>query len=99
LINDLGENNLLILRNHGTLTVGENCAIAFLRMYILENACKTQILAQSVGGAEHLHEDSEDMGHRVFQQASPAFQRGLGDNLIWPGLMRKLKRTNPGHDH
>ena len=99
LINDLGEKNLLILRNHGTLTVGQNCAIAFLRMYILENACKTQIMAQSVGGDEHLHEESEDMGHRVYQQAAPAFQKGLGDNLIWPGLMRKLKRTNPGYDH
>jgi len=99
LINDLGEKSLLILRNHGTLTMGPNCAIAFLRMYFLENACKTQILAQSVGGAEHLHEESEDMGHRVYQQGAAAFQQGFGDNLIWPGLMRKLKRTNPGFDY
>jgi len=88
-----------MLRNHGTLTVGQNCAIAFLRMYILENACKTQILAQSVGSEEHLHEESPEMAHRVHQQASAAFQKGLGDNLIWPGLMRKLQRTNPGFDH
>lgn len=99
LIADIGEKNLLILRNHGTLTIGKNCALAFLRMYLLENSCKTQILAQSVGGAEHLHEESEAMGHRVFQQAAPAFTQGLGDNLVWPGLMRKLERTNPGHDY
>lgn len=99
LIEDLGEKSLLILRNHGTLTVGQNCAIAFLRMYFLENACKTQILAQSVGGADHLHEETEEMGHRVYQQGAAAFQKGLGDNLVWPGLMRKLQRTNPGHDH
>jgi ribulose-5-phosphate 4-epimerase/fuculose-1-phosphate aldolase len=99
LINDLGEQNLLILRNHGTLTVGQNCAIAFLRMYFLENACKTQILAQSVGGEEHLHEESEEMGLRVAGQSAVAFQKGFGDNLIWPGLMRKLQRTNPGYDH
>lgn len=99
LIADVGEKNLLILRNHGTLTIGENCAIAFLRMYLLENSCKTQILAQAVGGAEHLHEESEDMGHRVFGQAAPAFAKGLGDNLVWPGLMRKLNRVNPGFDY
>jgi len=99
LINDMGENNLLILRNHGTLTLGTNCAIAFLRMYFLENACKTQILAQSVGGEDKLHEESEEMAARVFQQNAPAFAQGLGDNLIWPGLMRKLNRTNPGFDY
>lgn len=99
LLHDLGDKNLLILRNHGTLTLGQNCPIAFLRMYLLENSCKTQILAQSVGDAQHLHEESEDMAHRVYEQASPAFTPGLGDNLIWPGLMRKLQRTNPGFDY
>lgn len=99
LINDLGEKNLLILRNHGTLTVGQNCAIAFLRMYFLENACKTQILAQSVGSEDALHEEGAEMSARVHQQGAAAFQPGMGDNLIWPGLMRKLARTNPGFDH
>jgi ribulose-5-phosphate 4-epimerase/fuculose-1-phosphate aldolase len=99
LIADIGENNLLMLRNHGTLTIGQNCAIAFTRMYFLENACKIQILAQAAGGKEHLHEESEEMGLRVFQQGQAAFMPGLGDNLIWPGLMRKLNRNNPGFDY
>jgi len=99
LIADVGEKSLLILRNHGTLTIGQNCAIAFLRMYLLENACKTQILAQSVGSADQLHEENEDMAARVYQQGLPAFTAGLGDNLVWPGLMRKLNRTNPGFDY
>ncbi|WP_114521995.1 class II aldolase/adducin family protein [Altererythrobacter sp. ZODW24] len=99
LVADIGEKNLLLLRNHGTLTVGQNCAIAFLRMYFLENACKTQILAQSVGSEDKLHEEPPEMGARVHQQTAPAFAAGMGDNLVWPGLMRKLKRTNPGHDY
>ncbi len=99
LVNDIGEKNLLILRNHGTLTIGQNCALAFLRMYFLENACKTQILAQAVGSEDKLHEEPVVMGQRVHQQTAPAFTAGMGDNLIWPGLMRKLKRTNPGHDY
>lgn len=99
IIKDLGTKSLLMLRNHGTLTLGPTCGTAFLRMYFLENACKTQILAQSVGSESQLHEEPEDMGHRVYQQGAAAFIPGMGDNLVWPGLMRKLKRTNPGYDH
>ncbi|UOA28096.1 class II aldolase/adducin family protein [Pseudosulfitobacter sp. DSM 107133] len=98
IVNDLGDKSLLMLRNHGTLTLGANCAIAFLRMYFLENACKTQIFAQAAG-TENLHEEDQAMADTVQAQAAGAFTPGYGDNLIWPGLMRKLKRTNPGYDH
>ena len=99
IVNDLGSKSLMILRNHGTLTLGPSCGTAFLRMYFLENACKTQIFAQSGGGPEALHEEPESMGHKVYQQGAAAFVPGLGDNLVWPGLLRKLNRVNPGYDH
>ena len=99
IVNDLGSKSLLMLRNHGTLTLGPTCGTAFLRMYFLENACKAQIFAQSVGGEEHLIEEPEAMGNKVYMQGAAAFVPGMGDNLVWPGLMRKLARTNPGHDH
>ncbi len=99
IVKDLGDKSLMLLRNHGTLTLGQTCGTAFLRMYFLENACKTQILAQAVGGEAHLHEEPEDMGHKVYAQGAPAFIPGMGDNLVWPGLMRKLQRTNPGFDY
>ncbi|NNE57824.1 MAG: class II aldolase/adducin family protein [Hellea sp.] len=99
LVEDLGTNSLMILRNHGTLTLGRTCGTAFLRMYFLENACKTQIFAQSIGDESQLNEEPANMGHKVYQQGAAAFVPGLGDNLIWPGLMRKLARVNPGYDH
>jgi ribulose-5-phosphate 4-epimerase/fuculose-1-phosphate aldolase len=99
IVKNLGEKSLLMLRNHGTLTLGPTCGTAFLRMYFLENACKAQIFAQSVGGEEHLIEEPQEMGDRVYMQGAAAFVPGMGDNLVWPGLMRKLARTNPGHDH
>ena len=99
IVNDLGTKSLLMLRNHGTLTLGPSCGTAFLRMYFLENACKAQIFAQSVGGEEHLIEEPADMGDKVYMQGAAAFVPGMGDNLVWPGLMRKLARTNPGYDH
>lgn len=99
LVANLGTKSLMMLRNHGTLTVGQTCGTAFLRMYFLENACKAQIFAQSVGGEGHLHEEPEAMGERVYQQGAAAFVPGMGDNLVWPGLMRKLKRSYPGYEH
>ena len=96
LVNDIGNHNFLILRNHGTLTTGANCAIAFLRMYFLEQACKTQILAQS--DTKEPREEPSTMGARVMQQGAPAFTPGFGDNLAWPGLIRRLNRLNPGFD-
>lgn len=96
LVNDLGNHNFFMLRNHGTLTVGPNCAIAFLRMYFLEQACRAQILAQS--DTKEPLEEPPAMGAKVLQQGAPAFVHGLGDNLAWPGLIRKLNRENPGYD-
>ena len=99
IVKNLGAKSFLMLRNHGTLTVGPTCGTAFLRMYFLENACKAQIFAQSAGHEDHLVEEPQDMADRVYQQGAAAFIPGMGDNLIWPGLMRKLARTNPGHEH
>ncbi len=96
LVADMGPHHFLILRNHGTLTVGANCATAFLRMYFLEQACKAQILAQS--DTKPPREETAEMSARVMQQGSPAFIPGLGDNLAWPGLLRRLNRINPGYD-
>ena len=99
IVANLGTKSLLMLRNHGTLTLGPSCGTAFLRMYFLENACKAQIFAQSVGHVDLLIEEPQEMADRVGMQGAAAFIPGMGDNLIWPGLMRKLARTNPGHEH
>lgn len=95
IIADMGTKNLLMLRNHGTLTVGPNCAIAFARMYFLERACRAQVLAQSGGD---LIECDQGLSARVREQSAPGFQEGLGDALLWPALMRKLNRELPGYD-
>lgn len=95
IIADMGTKNLLMLRNHGTLTVGPNCAIAFARMYFLERACRAQVLAQA-GGDLTVCDDA--LSAKVAGQAAAGFTPGLGDALLWPALMRKLNRELPGFD-
>lgn len=92
LVSDLGDKNYMILRNHGLLTIGKTAAEAFLSMYILERACRIQILAQS-GGAE-LHRVAEPIIDLTAKQMS-AVTVGQGAELTWPGLLRKLDRIDP----
>jgi len=96
LIQDLGNHSFMLLKNHGTLTTGTNCATAFMRMYFLERACEAQVYARS--GTEEPLEEPPEMAAKVLQQNAPAFIQGLGDALAWPGLLRKINRSNPGYD-
>src|SRR5436853_7662855 len=46
---DLGGKNHMLLRNHGTLTVGRSVASAFERMFHLERACTMQVRTRALG--------------------------------------------------
>lgn len=50
MIADLQDNQCMILKNHGLLTVGKSIAEAFWFHYYLEYACKIQVLTMSTGG-------------------------------------------------
>ena len=94
LVSDLGDKTNMILRNHGLLTVGKTAAAAFLSMYILERACRIQVLAQSGGGT--LLPVSESILENVAAQLG-AVTVGQGAQLAWPGLLRKLDRIDPSY--
>lgn len=92
LVADLGDANALILRNHGLLTCGPTIPDAFLMMYALETACQIQVMAQS-SGAELVEVPAPIVGGIKAQAA--AVLQGLGGQLAWPGLLRKLDRLDP----
>jgi ribulose-5-phosphate 4-epimerase/fuculose-1-phosphate aldolase len=94
LVHDLGDKLFFMLRNHGLLTVGASAADAFLYMYLFEAACKIQVRALQ-GGQELLHIPTGIL--QGIQAAGKQVTRGLGGALIWPGLLRKLDRQNPGY--
>jgi ribulose-5-phosphate 4-epimerase/fuculose-1-phosphate aldolase len=95
LVKDLGRTSNMILRNHGLLTVGKDCADAFLKMYILNRACEIQLMAQSGGSAlRTLPQSMIDNIREQFRMVT----NNSGAALTWPGLLRKLDRENPGYD-
>jgi len=91
LVSDLGNNSVMILRNHGTLAVGPTVADAFLQIYALERACRAQILAQS--GGVPLVKVADSILAGVKEMAEKA-TRGLGGQIAWPALLRKLDRMD-----
>jgi len=64
----LGDNNILMMRNHGPMVVGKTIASAFDRLYYLEEACKRQIVAMSTG--------------RLLQHVSPEIVSPLTEDQI-----------------
>src|SRR3954465_5264174 len=54
LVADIGDKNLMLLRNHGTLAVGDTAANCWVGMYYLERSCTMQVQAMSAGRANVL---------------------------------------------
>jgi len=94
LVADLGSHAFLMLRNHGTLTVGGSVGEAFLRMYTLQRACEIQVLAKA--GGDRLISIPDPLVRGITAQVSQV-TLGQGAALAWPALLRKADRLDPGY--
>ena len=94
IIADMGEKGAMLLRNHGTLTVGETVGEAFLKLYFLERACEAQILALSAGSAK-LNNPPQGAPEVTARQGKMGLKLAAGA-LAWPDLLRKDYRLDPG---
>lgn len=93
LVADLGQRHAMILRNHGTLTVGATVAECFLRLYFLERACEAQVHMLAAGEAG-LHNPPQGVADKVRDQSSGAGMAMAANVLAWPALLRKLDRLD-----
>ena len=93
---DIGDKSSVILRNHGTLTLGESVAIAFTRMYFLERACTMQVrtLSQCTQGRAPYEVDPAVVEKNMMIGKLGA---GAAEFLVWPALLRRLDRVSPGY--
>jgi ribulose-5-phosphate 4-epimerase/fuculose-1-phosphate aldolase len=94
LVADIGDKHMMILRNHGTLALGANCADAFMRLFYLERACSMQVRALS-GGVEW-NRPHQGVAEKTARQGAAGFATGIGA-LAWPALLRKLDRTDASY--
>ncbi|MFL6862550.1 MAG: class II aldolase/adducin family protein [Allosphingosinicella sp.] len=94
IVADLGDKGAMLLRNHGTLAVGETVGEAFIRIYFLERACQAQILALSAGAA-NLNNPPQGAPEVTARQGKIGLKMAAGA-LAWPALLRKAYRLDPG---
>lgn len=98
LVRDLGDNRVLVLRNHGLLTVGRTIAEAFVWMYRAERACRHQLAFQQ-SGAEAMPIPEEVQ--RVTIERNRLANSDKGHRPIgvkeWPALLRKLDRADQSY--
>jgi ribulose-5-phosphate 4-epimerase/fuculose-1-phosphate aldolase len=98
---NLGDNNVLILRNHGLLTCGHTIAQAFIRMYRLERACQVQLAAQSTGAPlvvppPAVCELSADLSDKFLStKGGDGYSRR--PNPEFDALLRMLDRKDPSY--
>jgi ribulose-5-phosphate 4-epimerase/fuculose-1-phosphate aldolase len=92
----MGDKTVLFMKNHGVVTIGDTVAQAYRRLYKLEKACQTQVLAMSTGKALNIL--SEEVIQRVqVPSGSDRHPRGDRERLYFEANMRILDRTNPGY--
>jgi ribulose-5-phosphate 4-epimerase/fuculose-1-phosphate aldolase len=98
IVRDLGDNRILVLRNHGLLTVGHSVGEAFVWMYRAERACRMQLAFQQSGAeAVEISEEVQRITIERNREANaPGGRRPVGVKE-WPALLRKLDRVDQSY--
>jgi ribulose-5-phosphate 4-epimerase/fuculose-1-phosphate aldolase len=101
LVADLGDKPVMILRNHGLLTVGATPGEAFLRMFYLERSCEIQVDALSGGVTPLLIPPADVCEHTARQfeadQSADDYSNDAAPNLAWDAMLRLAERLYPDH--
>lgn len=99
LLANLGNNQAMMLRNHGLLTTGRSVPEAFLRLYRLERACQIQLDAAAAGTLNVLGDNlAAKSGADMDRFSEMESAVGIGD-LEFAALVRKLDKVDAGWRH
>lgn len=90
LVENLDDNDFMMLRNHGLLTVGNNIPDCFLNMRKLQNACEIQVLSD--------YDRAIRIDHSVIEmnKAKAKFLNSRND-IPWQALTRLADRLYPDY--
>ncbi len=89
----LGANNIMILRHHGTMSVGDGIPTAFARIYQLEKACTAQVRALATRGDLATVNPAA-----VAKTVNPGGGGMVGyGRFAWPAVRRKVDRLDPSY--
>ena len=88
---NMGDNKVLIMKNHGLLTVGATAGEAFMNMYYAIRMC--EVAVQATGSGLELERATEEMW-KLSQKQYDLFSPGLNE---WPALLRRCDAKDPSY--
>ena len=88
---NMGDNKVLIMKNHGLLTVGATAGEAFMNMYYAIRMC--EVAVQATGSGLPLGRATEEMW-KLSQKQYDLFSPGLNE---WPALLRRCDAKDPSY--
>ena len=88
---NMGDNKVLIMKNHGLLTVGATAGEAFMNMYYAIRMC--EVAVQATGSGLPLERATEEMW-KLSQKQYDLFSPGLNE---WPALLRRCDAKDPSY--
>ena len=91
-----GGKSVLFMKNHGVMAIGDTVAQAYRRLYKLEKACRTQVLAMGTGQPLNLLTESVIQGIKT-PNPLDRHPRSERERLFFEALMRVIDRVNPGY--
>jgi len=101
LAENLGDSEVMILRNHGLLSVGQTIGQAFSNIYRLEKACQTQLLAMACNAEMSLPPQEVIARSNAQLAVSPTpdaqGRRRPQGSMEWPALKRMLDRRDASY--
>lgn len=89
LLESLGDKRIIILRNHGTLVMGETLPSAFFRHWALQRACEIQVATGAAGTPSLIPQEVIDVHQRDMAGVQLPGGEGAAD---FAAMVRMLER-------
>ena len=98
IVTDLGEKQVMLLRNHGTLLLGRSVAEAVKLALNLERSCKAQIAALGMGLTPIvLPDDVAEHTASQYQKMYDKMEGAGGRDPEWEAFLRMLETAAPDY--
>ena len=94
LLANLGDCEVMLLRNHGVLAVGRTVAEGFNNIYRIERACRSQLMAQN--GGDDIVLPPKGVIEKTNHMYQPGTRRSYG-LLEWPAMRRLADRLDSSY--
>ena len=93
---DMAESWIMIMQNHGLLTVGRSVAEAFYFLYTVENACKVQVDVLA-SGTEIVTPAAEIVDTMARMGKARADENPDHVDMAWDAVIRLLEEKDPSY--